>query len=215
MSEVNLEHFLKQLNWRYATKLFDPKKKLPEALLEKLLDAARLSPSSYGLQPWHFVVVTDPKTRTELRSHAWNQPQITDSAALVVLCSTAKMSEQHVNHFADSIVKDRGIKPADIEGYRQMMLGLLPKVQGEAGDSWMTHQVYLALGMLLSACAIAEVDACPMEGFSNAEFDRVLNLHQKELRSRVLCAIGFRSAEDRLAQAKKVRAKNSEVFTRI
>ncbi|MDZ4786688.1 MAG: NAD(P)H-dependent oxidoreductase, partial [bacterium] len=194
MSEQNLDLFIKQLEWRYATKKFDPSKKVPAKIIEKIMQAARLSPSSFGLQPWHFLVIENQEIRSQLRPHAWNQPQISDASSLVVLCTKTEMTKEYINSYADSIVKERGIKPSDIEPYRQMMLGSFPGMTGEAGKQWMAHQTYIALGMLMSACAMAEVDACPMEGFSKNDFDKILNLPEKGLNVRVLCTIGYRAS---------------------
>lgn len=210
-----LQHFTKQLNWRYATKKFDATKKVPEELFTKLLDSARLSPSSYGLQPWKYVVVSDAEVRQKLRAQAWNQPQVTDASHLVVLCSWREMTEKSINDFADRIMKERGISAEAISGYRSMMLGSLPSMQGEDGKNWMAHQVYLALGVLLSACAVAGVDACPMEGFDKEAFDKILGLEKLGLYSRVLCAIGYRDPTDELGLSKKVRFSTDEVIVRF
>ncbi len=210
-----LAQFNKSLEWRYATKQFDPTKKIPADIFNQILDSARLTPSSFGLQPWKFVVVENPKVREQLREHAWNQSQVTDASHLIVLCTRSEMTADYVNAFADRIIADRKLKREDVEPYRQMMLGFLPGVAGEKGKSWMANQVYIALGVVMSACAVSGIDACPMEGFDAAKFDEILGLPKQGLNARVLCAVGYRSASDWLAGLSKVRFRTEEVVTKI
>lgn len=211
MSEQNLNGFIQALEWRYATKQFDPAKRIDEPVVQRLLDVLRLSPSSFGLQPWRFLVISDPALRARLQPHAWNQSQITDASHLVVLCGRNSMDADYINSFIERTASERQIPAQSLDGYRQMMLSCLPMMQGEKGQAWMTHQVYLALGFLMSAAAAAGVDSCPMEGFSREDFDRELGLTGSEFGSRVLCALGYRSASDSYATAKKVRFELAEV----
>ena len=210
-----LSQFNQSLAWRYATKQFDPSKKISEEVFNQVLEAARLAPSSLGLQPWKFVVVEDRKLRQQLREHAWNQSQITDASHLVILCSRTEMTTDYVNAYAERIAAERKLKSEDVEQYRQMMLGYVGQLNGESSKIWMTNQVYLALGVLLSACALAGLDACPMEGFDAAKFDDILTLPQQGFNARVLCAVGYRSESDWLSGLKKVRFQASEVITRV
>ena len=208
---MSIETFIESLNWRYATKSFDPSKKVSEEMLEKLLQTMSLAPSSFGLQPWKFFIVTKPETKSKLIEFAWNQPQITECSHLIVLASKTSMDADYINAYANRIVQERGLQPADIEGYRSMMLGALPMMQGEAGNAWMTKQVYIALAFLMAACAEARIDCCPMEGFEPAKFDEILGLPAKGFHAKVLCPIGYRSSNDQTANAKKIRFSKSEV----
>lgn len=208
---MSIETFIDSLNWRYATKSFDPSKKISEEMLDKLLQTMALAPSSFGLQPWKFFVVTNPEAKSKLREFAWNQPQITECSHLIVLASKTSIDADYINAYAERIVKERGIQSEDIAGYRSMMLGALPMMQGQAGDAWMTKQVYIALGILMAACAEARIDCCPMEGFEPAKFDEILGLPAKGFHAKVLCPIGYRSASDQNANAKKIRFSKSEV----
>lgn len=202
---MSIETFIDNLKWRYATKSFDSSRKIPKDLLDKLLDTARLSPSSFGLQPWRFFVVENPAIREELKAHAWNQPQITECSHLIVFANRVSIDADYINAYADLIAQERGLEAGAIDAYRGMMLGSLPMMQGEAGQVWMTKQLYIALGILMAACAEAKVDCCPMEGFDPARFNQILGLPAKGYHSRVLCALGYRSIEDKAAQAKKIR----------
>ena len=153
------------LNWRYATKKFDPSKKISEQEFSQLIEALRLSPSSFGLQPWKYVIVRNPELKKKLRAHAWDQPQITDADAIIVFCAKKSMDESYIKNFVESISKTRGVAKESLDGYEQMMLGAIKAKAPEAAIQWMKHQAYIALGGLLTECAYRKIDACPMEGF--------------------------------------------------
>ncbi len=207
--------FLQKLNWRYAVKGFDAAKKVPTEQFENLLEALRLAPSSYGLQPWKFVVVENAELREKLKAAAWNQGQITDASHLLVLCRKEKIGQAEIDHFTEVTATERGQNVADLETYKKMMEGGVLGMDAARQATWAGEQVYLALGVLLSACASADIDACPMEGFDSAQYDQILDLPAKGLRSVVVCAIGYRSADDKYAMAKKVRYPKEEVFVRL
>jgi nitroreductase len=200
------------LNWRYATKKFDTSKKISKQEFAELLETLRLSPSSYGLQPWKFVIVHDPVLRNKLRFHARNQPQITDSDTLIVFCALKTMDEKYVKHYVDRIAQVRGVTKESILGYEQVMVDSLEGKSPEAILNWMKKQVYIALGFFLNECAHRKIDACPMEGFDSKEFDEVLELSKEGLESVVICAIGYRAVDDHYAELKKVRFNENEVF---
>ena len=200
-----IDDFLSALNWRNATKNFDSSRTIEPELLSQLLDAARLAPSSYGLQPWRFVVVRDSQLRQELRTHAWNQPQITEADSLVVLCSLRQIDQRHIDLYLKEIIQRRAVTSESLKAFRDMMLASVKALSPEANMNWAAHQVYIALGMLLSACALARVDACPMEGFDKAKFDNILALEEQGLASCVLCALGYRKSNTAADVQKKVR----------
>ena len=200
------------LNWRYATKKFDSSKKISKQEFTELLEVLRLAPSSFGLQPWKFVIVHDPVLRKKLRPHAWNQLQVTDADSLIVFCSLTTMDEKYINHYTDLIARTRGVKRESLSGYEQMMIASLKDKSPEAISHWMKNQVYIALGIFLAECAHRKIDACPMEGFDSGKFDEILGLPQQGLESVVLCAVGYRAADDQYAQLKKVRFDQNEVF---
>jgi len=195
---------LEKLQWRYATKQFDLSKKVSDEDLHTVLEAARLAPSSFGLQPWKFVVIKNSEIRQKLRDSA-QQPQITDSTALVVLCSLKEMTPAYVQKYIDAIAVARHVDAMNLDGFKQMMLGFVANKNQDELRNWMTHQVYIALGTLLTACAINDIDACPMEGFNPQKFNEILELDTYGIESRVLCAIGYRDQKDQMAQMEKVR----------
>lgn len=208
-----MKNIIEDLNWRYATKTFDPAKKVSEADLKELLEALQLSASSLGLQPWKFVVVTDKKLREELRKNAWDQPQITDASHLIVLCVNTKIDANYVKKFVKHIAKTRNVPEESLKGYEDMMMGSVSRRSEQEILEWSTKQVYIALGTLLAACAVKRIDACPMEGFDNAAYDRILKLDEEDIASAVLCPIGYRG-DDKYASAKKVRFPLSEIIVK-
>ena len=205
---------IEDLNWRYATKKFDTIKKIPKQEFEELLETLRLSPSSYGLQPWKFVVVQDPVLRNKLKPHARNQPQITDADTLIVFCVLKSMDEEYVKHYVDRIAQVRGVTKESILGYEQVMVDSLKGMSPDAILQWMKRQVYIALGFFLNECAHRKIDACPMEGFEPQKFDEVLELSKEGLESVVLCTIGYRAVGDHYAELKKVRFNENEIIIR-
>jgi len=202
---------IKALNWRYATKKFDPSKKVSDEDLNELLEVLRLAPSSWGLQPWKFIVVTNPELRKKLREHAWGQPQVTDASHLIVLAARTDLDEKYVKEYVKEISKQRGVSLESVKGYEDMMTDFVKGTSKEELIHWAKKQVYLALGMLLEAAALKHIDACPMEGFDAQKFDEVLEL--KNLTAAVLCTIGYRSPDDPASKLEKVRFK--DVFLRF
>ena len=203
------------LNWRYATKAFDTEKKLTDEQLSLITEALRLSASSFGLQPWKFVVVTNPEVRKQLREAAWNQPQITDASHLIVLSVRTDVDASFVDKFVQSVADTRGMPVDALKEYSDMMKGSVASRTPEAVKEWSSRQVYIPLGTALLAAAENQIDACPMEGFDNAKFDEILGLKAHNAESRVVLAVGFRSPEDKTAEYKKVRFPESEVFIKI
>jgi nitroreductase len=206
---------ISKLNTRYATKVFDPSKKVSEADMGKLLEAIRLSASSYGLQPYKILVVEDPKIRAELREVAWNQPQITDASALLVFAVKFETNDNSIDEFVDLVAKTRNMPKDALSGYSDMMKGSLQGMNQEQVETWVSKQAYIALGFGLVAAAVLDIDACPMEGFSAVDFDRILDINKLGLKSKVVLAVGYRSEEDHYAHLSKVRQKKEDLFIKF
>jgi nitroreductase len=211
-----MKNIIESLQWRYATKQFDTTKKLTEFQLDMLLTAARLSPSSFGLQPWKFVVVTDPSVRAKLREAAWGQSQITDASALIVFCVRKNIDDDLVDAYMQSIAATRNVSLDSLKSFADNIKGSIKsRPTPESAKEWSTRQVYIALGVLLTTAAHLDIDACPMEGFDPKKFDDILGLAVLGLESRVLAAVGFRSADDKSASMKKVRFPKEEVVVDV
>ena len=199
------------LEWRYATKKYDPHRKVTEEQLGELLDAAHLAPSSFGLQPWKFIVVNDPALRAKLRAAAWEQSPVTDASHFVVFAAKRTLAETDVRAYIDDIARTRKIPVESLKGYEDMMNGSVASRSPEELRIWNQKQVYIALGMFLSAAALARIDATPMEGFDPAQFDSILGLEEEGLTATVIAAVGYRAADDHSAAYKKVRFPLNDV----
>ncbi len=212
---ISPEALLAQLHWRAAIKKFDATRKIPEATWSALEQALVLSPSSCGLQPWKFLVVKDPAVRATLRSHAWNQAQITDASHLVVLARRVDMKLSDVDKCIDRIAEVRSAARESLEPFRGMILGTISGKDAAHLSEWNARQVYIALGGFLTACAVLGVDACPMEGFDAAKFDEVLGLHQKGYAATVVATAGYRASDDPYSKSPKVRFKHDEMVALV
>jgi nitroreductase len=212
---ISSEELLTALNWRYAVKKFDATKTVPAATWAAIEEALVLAPSSYGLQPWKFFVVTDRAIRQRLVPVSWGQTQVVDASHLVVLAVKADVGPADAERLIARTAEVRGIPVAVLDGYKQMMVGSLSRQSPEAIREWMTRQVFIALGQLLASCALLGVDACPMEGFQPEQYDEILGLTAKGYRSVVIAPVGYRHADDKNATMKKVRYPKAEIVETI
>ncbi len=218
MATISGNQVVEQLQWRYATKVFDGQKKISDADWRSLEETLLLSASSYGLQPWKFIVVTDPAVRESLVAHSWNQRQVADASHLVVFAVHRQMSEAHVDRYVERVIEVRGGEVEALLGYRNMMVRDVvdgPRGQGEASTQWAKLQAYIALGNLMTAAAMMGIDTCPMEGFVAEKYDEILGLRERGLTSAVLCPVGYRAQGDKYAELPKVRFPADELIERI
>lgn len=211
---VSNETIIEQLNWRYAVKKFDATRKISEKDWQALEQALILAPSSYGLQPYKFVVVTDENLKKELTPAAYGQTQIADCSHLVVIAYKKVLTAQDVEHYVDRVVEVRGTPREQLTDYENTMKGAAQKqVEDGTIETWNSRQAYITLGFLLETAAILGIDACPMEGFHPGEFDRILGL--TDYSSVVLCPVGYRDeANDYMANQAKVRFPKEELIDR-
>ena len=210
------QQLVNQLNWRYATKKFDPTRKIPAEIWAALEQALVLAPSSYGLQPWKFMVATSDEVKKKLVPISWNQTQPGDCSHHVVFAVRKGLDEAHVDHYMDRIVALRGGSKEAMASYRTMMIVSLGKAAAAGTlDQWQTHQVYIALGQFMTAAALLGIDTCPMEGISHADYDQVLGLAGTPYTTVVACAAGYRDPSDKYATVAKVRFPVSEVVQHV
>ena len=216
MNAIHSEQLLHQLNWRYATKQFDPNRKISAHDWAALEEALRLTPSSGGLQPWKFVVVTDPAVRARLRPVSYGQAQITDASHLVVIASKLNFNEADVDAHIRHVAKFRGAPVETLAPLRNMLVGGIVQSRDEAGrNDWARDQAYIALGNLLTSAAMLGIDACPMEGFDRAQYDEILGLKAKGFAAAVIATLGYRASTDKYAAAPKVRYPKEQVFLTV
>lgn len=213
MSRVDNEILHNQMNWRYACKKFDPAKKIREADWKILSETLRLAASSYGLQPWKFIVVLDPEIRKQLLPLSSGQSPVTEASHFIVLTYKEKMDEAHVEKLVEQTAKTRGIDVSKLDKLRSTMLGDLVKgPRSEVIGWWAQKQTYIAMGSFLTTAALMEIDTLPMEGIDPAGFDKVLGLEGSGFKTVAAIAAGYRSSEDKHQHAKKVRFHADDVI---
>ena len=206
---------IEKLTWRYATKKFDKTKKLTSLQLEELLHAVHLSPASTGVQSYKGIVIEDAAVREKLQHAAYGQWQIVDASQLIVFAAETNLDADYVKNLIDHVAKSRGIDPANLGGYEQMINGKINSMNEEERIVWAKKQAYIALGVLLTSAAELGIDACPMEGFNAPQFDEILGLKKKGLTTAVIAAIGFRAEDDAYSKLNKVRKPEEEMFIHI
>ena len=207
-------NLIASLQWRYATKKMTGDKVSTEKI-DAILNATQLSASSYGLQPYTILVIDNDQVKKQLSPAAYNQPQILQSSHLLVFCAWADISEAQVTDYIKNIAITRNIDEETLAGLKASILGTVNNLSVEQKQVWAAKQAYIALGTTLIAAAVEEVDATPMEGFNAAQFDEILGLKGKGLKSVVICALGYRSADDVLATLPKVRREKGLLFESI
>ncbi|MDD2941883.1 MAG: NAD(P)H-dependent oxidoreductase [bacterium] len=206
---------MKSLTWRYATKAFDPERKISETDINTLREVMRLAPSSFGLQPWKIYMVTNQQVKESLVVHSWNQRQVVDCSHLVVLTSLKSMTAEYIQNFIKLLASERGVSAESLAPYQGMMEGALLG-GGMAKDlgAWTARQAYILMGFLMMAAAELEIDSCPMEGIIPAEFDRILGVDDAYATVAAV-PLGYRSQDDKYATAQKVRFSAEQVFVDI
>jgi len=206
----------RQLAWRYATKKFDPAKPVAPDDWRTLERSLVLAPSSFGLQPWKFFVVTDGAMKARLRAASWNQSQVVDASHVVVFALKTGLGPADVERWIARIGQVRGTPPAALEGYKKMMVGFLAQPTERFDvDDWAARQLYIALGQFMAAAAMLGVDTCPMEGLDPVAYDEILNLGGSGYRTVVVCVAGHRAADDATASWPKVRYETRDVVAHL
>lgn len=199
------------LKSRYAVKKFDSSKKLTQEQLETVLEAARLTATSYGLQLMKLVVVEDEALRKELVACSFGQQQVADASHLLVLCREKELDLKHFEDYVNLVSKTRNQNPDSLDGFKNMMVNSILTKSEEEQEIWLEKQVYIELGNLLTSCALLGIDSCPMEGFINEEYDKILDLPDRNLASVLVLPIGYKAEDDFNAKNAKVR-RDSENF---
>ena len=210
-----MSHLLESLNWRYATKQYDATKKINIADLETLLEATRLSVSSYGLQPYKVLIVENPELRAQLRAVAWNQSAITDASHLFIFAVEKNLGDKQVQAYMENISQTRGIPVEALQGFSGMIHNAIDGLDENAKQNWAKKQAYIALSTFINTAAYLKLDATPKEGFDAQKFDEILGLDALGLTSAVVATVGYRHEEDAAQHYKKVRKSNQDLFINL
>lgn len=193
------------LNWRYATKKFDRNKKLSQHKIDIIKEAFNLTATSFGLQTISLVIVTNDDMKASLVPHAYHQNQVFEASHLLVICIQKDISDEDVNTFFDTVRSMRNTPETILNPFRKNLLKTMQQKSIEKRQDWSKNQAYIALGNLMTVCAVEGIDACPMEGFIPERFDDILKLNDKGLKSVLLLPVGYRADDDMFASLKKVR----------
>ncbi len=204
------------LNWRYAVKKFDPTRMIPAETWTALEQALVLTPSSIGLQPWKFLVVTTPEVKVRLTAASYRQSQAAECSHFVVFAVRQDLDAEHVDRHLARMAEVRGVTVESLAKFRTMTMGNLERARNDGTlDTWQTHQIYIALGQFMASAAVLGIDTCPMEGIEPAKFDEILGLQGTGYATVVACAAGYRWPEDKYATTPKVRFKPEDVIVRV
>jgi nitroreductase len=200
------DELIKQLNWRYSVKKFDRQKKISHADWTTLAEVLRLSPSSYGLQPWKFILVQNTEVRKKLTPLSWKQTQIEDCSHLLVFTTIKKVSEAHVQNLIGHTERVRGLPEGSLKGYGDFITAdVVSGARGQISQHWTQRQAYIAMGSLMIAAALLGIDTCPMEGIDADKYDEVLEMKDTDHATVAVVALGYRAADDVTQSHKKVR----------
>ena len=215
-SPIHAPVLLDKLQWRYATKKMDATRAVPQDKVDRIVEAARLAPTSSGLQPYEIFVVTSKAVREQIQPIAWNQAQITDGSHLLVFAAWDNYTPERINHMFDLTNEQRGNTNEGWENYRQMLLNSYPQRDAEVNFQHAARQAYIGMSAALIAAAFEEVDSTPMEGFDPNALDEILGLRARGLRSVSILPLGYRADEgDWLVNLKKVRRPREQFVTEV
>ncbi len=206
---------IEKLNWRYATKKFDATKKISEKDFAEVLEAFRLSSSSYWLQPWKVIVVKNPETRALLQPHSWNQSQITEASHLLVFARLNDLSTTLADKMIDQTIKIREVEKEKLAWYEAMLKQMLSWMNKEQAIIWADLQVYFAVWGLVNILPSMWIDACPIAGFDPKKYDEILWLEKLWLSSVLVLPIWYRAEDDKYAQHKKVRYDMEDILVEM
>lgn len=209
---VNTETVTQQLYWRYATKAFDPTQTIPDSVWTTLEQSLVLAPSSFGLQPWKFIVVRNPDIRQQLLEHSWGQKQVVDASHFVVFAIKQDINAADVDRYVERMSEVQGVPTENLKGFGSVVKGFLDNPPFPLNkNEWSARQVYIALGQFMTCAAMLGIDTCPMEGMIPAKYDEVLGLTSQDYATVVACAAGYRAADDKSAARPKVRYSTETV----
>lgn len=208
-------NIVNSLEWRYATKKFDPSKKLSKEQVETLKKAFNLTPTSFGLQPIKMIVIENKELQEKFIEHSYNQRQVADASHLLVICIENDTTTDDVNAYFDLEKEIRGTSEEIIAPFRDELVEMYKNKSIEEKNTSAIYQCYIVLGNLMTVCAVEKIDACPMEGFVPEKIDELLNLKALNLKSVLMLPVGYKADDDIMSKMQKVRKPLSETIIEI
>jgi len=200
-----MENIIEHLEWRYAVKKFDENSSLSQEQIQKLKNAFNLTATSYGLQPIKMVVVSNKKLQKQLVVHSWEQQQVAQASHLLIFCTETKVDGQYISNYFERVKQIRGTSDEILNPFKEAMMDNFEKMDTSQIQEWAKNQAYLAMGNLLTICAVEKIDSCPMEGFVPHAYDELLGLKEKGLKTVLVMPVGYRAEDDFFSDLKKVR----------
>jgi len=204
-----------QLKWRYATKKFDTSKVLSEEKLDILKKAFDLTATSYGLQPLKMVVISNSEIKKQLVPMTMDQEQVANASHVLVICIENKLDAAYIKKYFKHVETTQNTPRHILEPFESFLVDEFAEKTKAELDIWMAKQAYLAMGNLLTICALEGIDSCPIEGFEPKQYDDFLNLTEKGLSSVLVLPVGYRAEDDIHAHLKKVRRGIEEVVIEL
>jgi len=206
---------LENMRWRYAVKKFDSERTLSAEKINCLKEAFNLTATSYGLQPITLLVIREKELQRRLTEHSFEQQQVVQASHVLVICIKDVVDSEYISNYFEQVQKVRNVSDEILEPFKNDLVDSFSKKDVDEIKRWSTNQAYLAMGNLLTVCAIEKIDSCPMEGFDASAFDKVLGLKKKGLKSVLVMPIGYRASDDMFASFKKVRKSIEESVIEI
>ena len=206
---------IEDLNWRYATKKFDPTKTISDDDLHTIKESLRLTATSYGLQPLKFLIIESAEIRERLKVASFGQPQLTEASHIIVLCSYIDITEADIDQYMSNVASTRSIPLEEIAGYGNFVKQTISPLELDEKTAWNCKQAYIALGQVLHTCASLRIDSTPMEGFDSVAYDQILDLSSQNLNATLVFAIGYRHEDDEAQHRTKVRKSSDTIFQTI
>lgn len=210
-----MTQFIKDAQWRYATKKFDASKKVSTEDLTIIKEAIRLTASSYGLQPYKVYIIENPELRAQLQPASWGQSQIVDASQVIVFANMTQFGDADIDAYIQNLSQTRNIPVEAVQGYADFMKSKITPLTADVKANWTAKQTYLALGNLMNVAAELKIDVTPMEGFEADKYNEILGLTEKGLNAAVVATIGYRHEEDATQHYAKVRKSNEELFINL
>jgi len=208
-------NIIEKLKWRYATKKFDASKRLSQSKLNVLTESFNLTATSYGLQPLKMLVIGNTALKEQLVPITMKQQQVKNASHVLVLCTETEMNSDYIKQYFNLVAETRNTSRDVLSSFEGFLIDEFSEKSKMSVETWMAKQAYLALGNLLTVCALEDIDSCPIEGFEPKKYDELLGLKEKGLQSIVVLAVGYRAEDDFFSGLEKVRRGVDEVVIQM